>query len=123
MQRACFACLHDLFCFSNRMSDATEQMIRQEHLFIVVCGTDDSDKGSTIGRLLFELDGTSKREPDGPTLEAERLEKLFLATALYMEDLKGKTERGGIPVKSMSPVQENSFKKWLRRKRRQQHER
>ena len=52
------------------MSDATEQMIRQEHLFIVVCGHDDSDKGSTTGRLLFELDGTSKREPDGPTLEA-----------------------------------------------------
>ena len=71
------------------MSDATEQMIRQEHLFIVVCGHDDSDKVSTTGRLLFELDGTSRREPDGPTPEAERLEKSFLATALNMDDLDG----------------------------------
>ena len=79
------------------MSDATEQTIRQEHLFIVVCGHDGSGKGSTNGRFLFELDGTSKREPDGPTPEAERLEKLSLATAFNMDDLKGKTERGGIP--------------------------
>ena len=90
--RACFACLHDLVCFSNRMSGATEQMIRQEHLWIVVCGHDDSGQGSTTGRLPFELDSTSKREPDGPTPEAERLEKLFLAAALNMDDLKGETE-------------------------------
>ena len=72
------------------MSGATEKMIRQEHLLIVVCGHDDSGQGSTTGRLPFELDGTSKREPDGPTPEAERLEKLFLAAALNMDDLKGR---------------------------------
>ena len=89
--------LKNLAMHDNGMSDTAEQMIRQEHLFIAVCGHDGSGKGSTTGRLLFQLDGTSKREPDGPTPEAERLEKLFLATALNMDDLKGKTERGGIP--------------------------
>ena len=78
------------------MSGATEQMIRQEHLRIVECGHDDSGQGSTTGRLPFELNGTSTREPDGPTPEAERLEKLFLAAALGMDDLEGVTERGGI---------------------------
>ena len=52
---------------------------------------------STTGRLPFELDSTTKRELDGPTPEAERLEKWFLATALNMDDLKGVMERGGIP--------------------------
>ena len=78
------------------MSGATEQMIRQEHLWIVVCEHDDSGQGSTTGRLPFELKSTSKREPDGPTLEAERVEKLFLAAAPSMGDLKGETERGGV---------------------------
>ena len=70
------------------------EMSKQEHLRIVVCEHDDSGQGSTTGRLPFELDGTSIREPDGPTPEAERLEKLFLAAALNMDDLKGVTERG-----------------------------
>ena len=41
-----------------------------------VCAHDDSGQGSTTGRLPFELGGTSEREPDGLTPEAERLEKL-----------------------------------------------
>ena len=74
-----------------------KQMIRQEHLWIVACEHDDSGQDSTTGRLPFELDGTSKRELDGPTPEAERLEKWFLADALNLDDLKGVMERGGIP--------------------------
>ena len=84
------------------MSCATEQLIRQEHLFEL----DDSGQGSTTGRLPFELDGTSKRVPDGPTLDAERLEKLFLAAALNMDDLKGETERGGIPERKFDSADE-----------------
>ena len=70
------------------MSVATEQMICQEHLWTVVYVHDDSGRGSTNGRLPFELNSTSIRKPDGPTPEAERL-----AAALNMDDLKGATER------------------------------
>ena len=72
------------------MSGATEQMISQEHLWIVVSEHDGSGQGSTTGRLPFELDGTSEREPDGLTPEAEHLEKLFLAPAPQ----HGRPERG-----------------------------
>ena len=40
------------------MSVATEQMICQEHLWNVVYVHDDSGRGSTNGRLPFELDDT-----------------------------------------------------------------
>ena len=79
------------------MSGATEQMISQEHLWIVVREHDDSGQGSTTGRLPFELDGTQEREPDGLTPEAERLEKLLLAAAPNMGDLKVETERDSVP--------------------------
>ena len=91
------ACLHDLVCYSNRKSGATEQMISQEHLWFVVREHDDSGQGSTTGRIPFQLDGTSEREPDGLTPEAERLEKLFLAPVPNMDDLKGEMERDGVP--------------------------
>ena len=85
------------------MSGAAEQMISQEHLRIVVCAHDDSGQGSTTGRLPFELDGTSEREPDGLTPEAERLEKLLLAAAPNMGDLKGETERVVFLSENLTP--------------------
>ena len=79
------------------MSGATEQMISQEYMWIVVREHDDSGQGSTTGRLPFELDGTSDREPDGLAPETESIEKLFLAPDPNMDDLKGETERDGLP--------------------------
>ena len=92
--RACFACLHDSVCFRYRMSGATEQMISQEHLWIVVREHDDSGQGCSTGHLPFEFDGTSEREPDGTdTGSRTSWEIFFLAAALDMDDLKGIMER------------------------------
>ena len=87
------------------MSGATEQMFSQEHLWIVVREHDGSGQRSTTGRLPFELNGTSEREADGLTPEAERLEKLFLAPAPNTDDLKGETERDGVPEQKFESVE------------------
>ena len=87
------------------MSGAIEQMISQEHLWIVVREHDDSGQGNTTGRLPLELDGTSERAPDGLTLEAERVEKLFQAPAPNMDDLKGETERDGVPEQKIDSAE------------------
>ena len=56
------------------------------------CSAKTCGKGTTTGRRLFEQDGTSKRELDESTQEAERIEKLSLATAFNMDEPKEETE-------------------------------
>ena len=54
------------------------------------------------------LDGTSKRELDEPTQEAERVEKLPLATAFNMDEPKEETQRGGIPERKFDKLKQDA---------------
>ena len=96
------------------MSDITERTIRpsmeacsrvwpdtpanseKEHLSIVICGHVDSGKGTTTGRLFFELGGITERELGKLTQETVRLEKSSFAFAFHVDREKEEEKRGVI---------------------------
>lgn len=66
----------------------------KQHVSIVVCGTVDSGKSTTTGRLIFELGGIPDREMQKLREEADRLGKSSFAFAFYMDRQKEERERG-----------------------------
>ena len=73
--RACFACLHDLVCFSNRMSDTHEQTTVSELPAILLDGQRDASRITNTD--VVDTDGVSPELLDDPSTAAESMGRLL----------------------------------------------